>query len=191
MASLNRKRLCAAVWLCAAGCTGGSRDITVEMCGDLAVPRQIDTLRLIARAGTSTPISDGIIELFQCPAEKLMATLPVERTFTYSGDIAGVEVQGIRKGVVVITSSANVDIAESGKAFIGLAQQCLGVTCAEGQTCFKGDCVTVPFVTDKSFCGAAPPDAGAESDAATAVDAGASSDAGDAGFCDNPDTGAW
>ncbi|MBI5526434.1 MAG: hypothetical protein HY897_08865 [Deltaproteobacteria bacterium] len=178
-----------AAWTVVA-CPESSFDVAVEVCGDVLVPAQVDTLRLTVKDEKSAVISDGIIDLLKCPDGEVVQEIPVVRTFRSAGGRAAIEVQGLRKGVSVIAARAAPDTGAQKKVFLGLTEACLGITCADGQACVKGECIEVPAATDEGFCGSGPAadggvngDSGSKGDAG-AVDAGDAGGAGDAGWCE-------
>jgi hypothetical protein len=173
------RRFAAAAAACALiGCEESSFDVAVEICGDVLVPAQVDALRLTVKNDKATVISDGLIELLKCPAGEVVQDLPVVRTFRSAGGRAAVEVQGLRKGVSVITARAAPDTGEQKRVFIGIIEACLGITCAEAQACVKGECVEVPVSTDEGFCRPGP-----------AADGGLAGDSGSGGDAGTPDAG--
>lgn len=190
-AHLRPRTLCAlaAAFACAGGGCAGPAEATVEICGDLEVPGQLDAIRLTVRDDRALVVSDGVIELLQCPEGEILARLPVSRSFTGAG-VFSIEAQGLKRGVVVIDARDTLDTGATRKGLLLLAQACLGVECPDGQGCGAlGDCVALPIRAGADSCAAAhPADGGSAGDGGAASDAG-TGDAGDAGWCDPPGQG--
>lgn len=131
-----------------AGCNAEAPDTHVEVCGNLSVPAELDSLRVVITDQHGAVLREGVRELWSCPGPSLMQ-LPQRLTFApVSGDIF-VRIQGLRGGVPVIENTLRKTLGpDDPHATISLEQGCLGIQCAPGETCSRGSCELIALASD-------------------------------------------
>lgn len=126
-----------------AACTSDEAKARVQLCGDLSVPDDIESVRVVIYDQDRTPLREGVRELWSCPGptlHRLPQTLEFE---SVSGDVF-IEVQGLQEGVPVIKSELRTTLANnSADATVSLERSCMGANCAPGETCVDGECELV------------------------------------------------
>gem|GEM_PF-6729228 len=153
-----------------AGCSADGPDTLVEVCGNLSVPDEVDSLRVVITDQDGQILREGVRELWTCPGPSLMQ-LPQHLEFSpVDGDVF-VRIQGLRGGVPVIENTLRKTLGpDAHRATISLEQGCLGIQCAPGATCSQGACELIALASDTiSACAglsthAEDPDAGDEPD---------------------------
>jgi hypothetical protein len=182
---VSRQLICAAffalatVSMAAAGCTSDEANAVVELCGDLSVPDDIDSVRVVIYDQNRAPLRQGVRELWSCPGPTLHR-LPQTLEFDpVEGDVF-IEVQGLKDGAPVIRSELRTTYgAETEAATVSLTQACMGARCAAGETCIEGKCELVALAARAvSRCSLGrPTDEPDTSSDARITDAGSSTDA--------------
>lgn len=152
-------------------CTSDQAKARVQLCGDLSVPEDIESVRVVVYDQDRNPLREGVRELWTCPGptlHRLPQTLEFEPV---SGDVF-VEVQGLKEGVPVIKAELRTTLGNDGAdATVSLERSCMGANCAAGETCVDGKCELVALAARAvSHC---PSDAPVETDAGS-TDADAS-----------------
>ena len=149
--------LACALFFCA-NC-GDSGKFSVKVCGDIKVPQQIDGLRVSLLSPSGKELRSGVIELLQCPSEKIQE-LPIKYEFSEvdGGDQIRVRVQGLKQEVEVARAELKLEADEYDEAIVGINQACLGVSCPLGQSCFKGECELNRWEFSKQDCHAEIPE---------------------------------
>ena len=163
-----RAVVCAAVFMVSAlGCRPEATPVRVSVCGDVAVPMQIDAVRVSILDAERAEVASGVRELIECPADRLRS-LPQEFEFTQRPGEIRIVAQALLDGVEVGRSERLVlDASEGAELTVALEAACVGVTCPLGQTCVAGGCELVADATGLGCGGtsAGGSDAGQESDA--------------------------
>jgi hypothetical protein len=151
-------------------CDEPTQTLRVEVCGDLVVPSEVQALRVVVRGDDRVERWSGVTPLADAPPDAgtpdagtpdagpaqgacpggvaLHAVLEMEA----AGGQPWVEVQALNAGVTVATGEAR---AVQDAVTVIVAAACLGVRCAEGQTCVDGPCEAVPLGGDLNRCPAA------------------------------------
>lgn len=129
-------------------CNPDAPDTVVEVCGNLSIPEEIDSLRVEITDQDNNLIREGVRELWSCPGPSLMA-LPRRVEFApVDGDVF-VRIQGIRDGVPVIENTLRKSLnADDFRATVSLEQGCLGMRCGPGRTCSQGQCELIALASD-------------------------------------------
>jgi hypothetical protein len=172
------------------GCTSDKADAVVELCGNLSVPDDIDSVRVVIYDQDRTPLRQGVRELWTCPGPTLHRFPQTIKFEPAEGEVF-IEVQGLKQGAPVMRSELRTTFnADNNTATVSLTQACLGVTCAAGETCVQGECELVALAARAvSSCSLGEP----ADEPGASVDSGAGTDAGqpDAGQPDagQPDAG--
>jgi len=198
--------LSAAVLIVAlAGCSQPDATVEVRVCGDVEVPRQVDSIRVSLLDADRQTREQGVVELLKCPAGRVVG-LPVALSLSPIEGAGFLQVQGLKEGEVVAESERTVELSQDADQFVQLplTRACVGVvSCPLGQTCLQGSCRVAPPADEELRCtsdetGGTMPDAGtmdsngdaglpgdtgpAEPRSLCPNDAGASSDAADGSF---------
>lgn len=160
----------------------------MQLCGDLSVPEDIESVRVVIYDQDRTPLREGVRELWTCPGptlHRLPQTLEFEPV---SGDVF-VEVQGLKEGVPVIKTELRTTLGNDGaEATVSLERSCMGANCAAGETCVDGTCELVALAARAvSQC---PSDETAETDAGSTDADVTDADVTDAGPTDTATTDA-
>ncbi|MEM1347749.1 MAG: hypothetical protein AAGI01_04270 [Myxococcota bacterium] len=140
-------------WIALALSIGCSRDlgqIEVELCGDVAVPEDIDAVRVIFLDEQRREAQSGLRELLLCPQEEVLE-LPQSFGFPEVLGEVTIRVQGIKDGLEVLTSERKVTVEQmraTPKFTLPLTRDCRGVQCPLGQTCQGGTCALTPSAAD-------------------------------------------
>jgi hypothetical protein len=189
--------LAAAIPLLSSGCTSDEANAVVELCGDLSVPDDIESVRVVIYDEDRTPLRQGVRELWTCPGPTLHR-LP--QTFEFDpveGDVF-IEVQGLKEGAPVMRSELRTSFAAgsnettNNKATVSLTKACMGVRCAAGETCVQGKCELVSLAARAvSRCSLGQPDdqPGDQPDGQSTDEADASLDTGTSTDAQSPDAG--
>lgn len=184
--------LLGAVALPATACSSDPAKTTIELCGDLDVPEDIEAVRVEIRDQNGKTLRQGVRELWSCPGPSLKR-LPQKLEFAaVSGDVF-VVVQGLKDSAPVTSAELRTKLSGNDQATVSLTKSCMGARCAAGETCVDGQCELIALAARAvSRCPSDRPqradagdvgDAGDAGDADVAVvtDTGVASDAGDAG----------
>jgi len=163
-----------------AACLQGPR-IQLELCSDLRVPEEIDTMRISLIDEGGHEVSQGLVILDPrsplpdggCEGE--LATFPQNLALSGGSGSSWVRVQGLKDGVEIARAEARVEFPVSGEspASVLLSADCLGVHCPAGQTCVTGACEITQFGGTPALC-----DTLSQNMRGPEVDAGSSSDGG-------------
>ncbi len=132
--------------LLACGADGGE---PLRLCGDLAVPSDVDALRVSVLDETqASEHFSAVIELLECPAERL-TQLPLDFEVPKITANSWLRVQGLAGGAEVLRVElrAGPD-PDRARIAVALTRQCLGRACPVGQTCLDGACVIAPEAGD-------------------------------------------
>lgn len=184
-----------------AGCQNPEPEVEVRVCGDVDVPREIDTLRVSLLGSDREPRREAVLELLECP-EAEVHRLPQSISFRPFDGRAWAVVKGLRDGRPELRFERRLDLNGDTSTSVRLAanRDCLGVSCPEGQTCIGGECELAPRSgSPPSSCesaesdgtisdtgaemdgsGAPPADAETEADGASVGDVGGGGDTGTA-----------
>ena len=133
--------------------------MSIEICGDLVVPDELDAVRLLVEQSGETQPAGGYIDLLDpardpedpCPA--IVHHLPVHFDLVEGRRDMLVSAQGLLDGLVRLTSHAKADFPSSGPSPVTLvlSRACVGVSCSMGQTCLQGQCELIPY-GDSAAC---------------------------------------
>ncbi|MFB6374389.1 MAG: hypothetical protein ABEN55_15010 [Bradymonadaceae bacterium] len=183
-----------ALLLAVAGCSRPDPTIEVAVCGDVPVPRRIDSIRVTLLDSDRQVRQQGVVELLMCPAGRVRS-LPVALSLSPIEGTGYIQVQGLKEGKVVIEIEKKAELTrESGLSVrLPLTRACLGVlSCPVGQTCVQGACRVAPPADRELRCQSEETsdmmrDTGIDT---TGRDAGPSPDAGGANTSTEPDPGA-
>ena len=129
----------------------------VRVCGDLHVPTELDTLRVSILDAERNERRAGVVALLECPGDKLKLLPQTVELGAFDGE-AWILVQGLQDGIERIRVERRVRLHgdEATRVVLGLNRDCVGVSCALGQTCRGGACVLVPWESDDSQCASVP-----------------------------------
>lgn len=135
--------------VCIAGaisCDTGPPELKFDVCGDVRVPKDIDSYRVtVYEPDRETLLREGVRELVKCPGEEYLQ-LPREEIFESPEQEVWVIVEAIRDGVTAITFETRVqDTSDDTLVQIPLTRDCIGIRCALGQTCVQGECIIVEY----------------------------------------------
>lgn len=142
--------LCLLLLLPALGtaCGPDDPDAVVHLCGNLSVPDEIDSLRVVITDQDNKILREGVRELWTCPGPSLKSLPQTLKFAPVQGDVF-VRVQGIRDGAPVIENTLRTTLSDDdNRATISLEQGCMGIQCAPGETCSRGECELVALATD-------------------------------------------
>ena len=152
--------------------------MTLEVCGELVAPLEVDALRVSLLDDTrETETFAGVYELGTCDIESSVQ-LPIEVNLPEQAGAVWIGVQGLADGVEVIRAEVRLEPPGLGTTVVPLnmVRDCLGVDCSTGQTCVEGECVVTPWHhDDPAICDGGPTSwpewyAGGEADDARAED---------------------
>lgn len=171
------------------GC-GRAPYVHLHVCGDVAVPSDVDTVGVSLLDENQKSLYEGTSNLFTAKSGAVAdggttdggtsdggvcepgtaQTLPLTFDLTAGQGNMWVVVRGFRDGVPVETVWGRVTLLTHGSAdvSIGLTKDCLGVKCAYGQTCIRGQCEITKFGGDPKSCQGAP-DTGSTKDSCKPV----------------------
>lgn len=166
-----------------AACSQPEHEVDVQICGDVAVPYQIDSIRVSLLDADRQTRDEGVVELLACPSGTVKE-LPVALTFSPIAGQAYLRVQGLKNGREVVTIENQIELTRESDVAVRLplTRACVGVSsCPLGQTCVQGACEVTPPADRDLRCQSdetpdTMPDTGVTD--ATARDAGPSPDAG-------------
>lgn len=180
----------------AAGCEAEPADLTLQICGDVRVPRQVDALRFEVLDANREVVDSRVLELLVCPAGDVRE-LPVSADFEMREGTTWVAVEGLQEGERVSRYERRLQLEgddTSRDVRLAVQEACLGViSCSESETCAAGRCRPIPreenepaecrptLLADARGAGDTGPDTG--SSAGDAADA-----TGDAGDAEDRDT---
>ncbi len=166
----------------------------MQLCGDLAVPEDIESVRVVIYDQNRSPLREGVRELWTCPGptlHELPQTLEFEPV---AGDVF-VEVQGLKEGVPVVKSELRTTLsADATEATVSLERSCMGARCAAGETCVDGECELVALAARAvSRCRSSEQPSGQDASQDASMDAGdvaqtTDADSTDAGGSDDAGT---
>jgi hypothetical protein len=130
------------------GCGPDDLSLTVEICGDVRVPQDIDAVRVAVLKSDRSPATGGVLTLLECePSERVLA-LPQHMSLDPDTGDVWVVLEGLKNEIVVATYEQRIKLEEGDNPTItmGLTRDCLGfLSCALGQTCVDGECVIVEY----------------------------------------------
>lgn len=164
----------------ATGCLSGPA-VSVEVCGDVRVPSEIDTLRLSLSDENGVESYSGVFSLHDFEADGGCADDPeaLPQTFDLREGTGQmwVAVQGLRDQIEVtrVEARAEFPIRGSIDVVVALTADCLGVSCPFGQTCVTGLCEIAQFGGTPDTCQNLParePGTGADGGTATCSEDG-------------------
>ncbi len=155
-----------------AGCFSGP-SVEVEVCGDVRVPSEVDTLRLSLSDENGVESYSGVFSLYDFPADGGCTVDPAALPQTFelregSGQM-WVTIQGLRDQIEVTRVEARVEFPVRGSTDVvmALTSDCLGISCPFGQTCVAGLCEIAQFGGNPDRCENLqprdPPDGGSTS----------------------------
>ncbi|MFU8807057.1 MAG: hypothetical protein ACNA8W_24835 [Bradymonadaceae bacterium] len=137
----------------ATGCSRDTDDLVIEVCGNLGVPDELDSLRISILDAERQPMRSGVRELLECPGDRLRP-LPQSVTFPPVVGEAWVVVTGLVDEVEKIRFERriNVEGPDFNPVVAILDHACLGFQCPLGQTCVSGRCVVAPYSVSGTSC---------------------------------------
>ena len=165
----------------ASGCLSGPA-VSVEVCGDIRVPSEVDTLRLSLSDENGVESYSGVFSLHDFQDDGGCADDPeaLPQTFDLREGTGQmwVAVQGLRDQIEVTRVEARVEfpIRGSTDVVVAMTADCLGVSCPFGQTCVAGLCEIAQFGGTPDVCQTLEP-----RDPNTAADGGTVACSGDGG----------
>lgn len=154
------------------GCAEDESTIAVRVCGDFAIPANLDAMRIHLLDGDREIQHQTVVSLLRCPEDEIR---PLPHTHTFRNvdpEIELVEVVGLENDISVVRTERRIDTR--GTFDITISEACRGFQCQLGQSCIAGECRYTP-TGPSSTClesTTAARDAGFDDDAATAGDAG-------------------
>lgn len=173
---------CALVAFAAAlGACAGEPSLRVQVCSDLAVPTELDAVRVVVLdAQRKSERFASVFELIECPAGRLR-TLPQVLEIPSPKAAAWLRVEGLRDGIPVASAETRLlaGDGESEPVPVSLESTCRGLVCPLGQTCLVDACAPVPFHAEAPMrCVSTSSSGGAdaESDTDFAPDSGSTPD---------------
>lgn len=151
-----RGGLAALISLAMMACDDTSGQLQVELCGDVLIPQDVDSVRVSILDHERQEVRAGVQELVDCPN---MRALPITQRINFSAyddTELWVVAQGLRQGVEIMRFERryrpNQEDQPDGPITLGLTRACLGVFCPLGQTCVQGRCELAPFTDPSSLC---------------------------------------
>ncbi|HJK96512.1 MAG TPA: hypothetical protein RMF84_04785 [Polyangiaceae bacterium LLY-WYZ-14_1] len=149
----------AALVLVVLGSAGCSDDeITVVVCGDLAVPDDLDAVRVELLDAELGRIRDGVFRLVPDEIDEGMdapqaESLPVAPSLTRPTGRGWVRVVPLLDGVAVGQFDREI-LSFDGVASVDavLDSRCRRSFCPAGQTCIEGNCQVAPLASDPPGC---------------------------------------
>jgi hypothetical protein len=134
-------------------CSSDETELFVEICGDLSVPTELDSLRVAILDEQRRSVRSGVRELLQCPGDRISA-LPQSVSFPLLEGEGWIVVTGLRDEVEIIRFERRIHVEgqESNPIVAYLDRQCLGFQCPLGQTCLQGRCQLTPVATSRDQC---------------------------------------
>lgn len=161
----------------ATGCMQGPA-VRVEVCGDVLVPSEVDSLRISLADAKGVESYSGVYVLASAEDGGACAPVPdaLPQTFELR-DGAGemwLTVQGLRDEVEVTRVQARVEFPVRGTTdvTVALTADCLGMSCPFGQTCVQGQCEVAQFGGTPDVCDALSPRSPADGTGACNGDGG-------------------
>ncbi|MEO1272806.1 MAG: hypothetical protein AAFX99_32360, partial [Myxococcota bacterium] len=153
-------------------------------CLALLVPEELDAIRVSILDEARMERSAGVLELVRCPEEELTMLPQTLELVSIDGPV-WVVAQGLSNGIEVARFERRAQDGTGLEIELGLTRDCLGASCAVGQTCIDGTCVIVPFDSEEvvDLCvGTAPePTTTETTPLCPESDVGAGGDTADAG----------
>ncbi|MBA2665286.1 MAG: hypothetical protein H0U74_23560 [Bradymonadaceae bacterium] len=141
------------------GCSRDDAQVQISVCSDMSVPGELDAIRVTVLDEARVQQRTGILELLECPAERVK-TLPQAVHFDpVAGDV-WIVVSGFLDGIERVRFERRADMANApdGEITTILRRACLGFSCPLGQTCVNGRCDQVPREVSSGLCApGAPP----------------------------------
>ena len=140
------------------GCFDDGAQLTVEVCGDVEIPQEIDTYRVVVYDAERDKIErSGARELLKCSddGEESIISLPDVFDFPSVPPDAWIVLEGQRNGSPVMSFERRIRAEEGDEVSVkmGLTRSCLGINCPLGQTCFgDGKCAIIEFDDDRATC---------------------------------------
>ena len=133
--------------LAATGCSTEPTDLTVRVCGDYAVPDDLEAVRIELLNEDREMLHSAVRDLVVCPEDRIRP-LPQELTFRdIDEEVSLVKVMAISGGVAFARTERRVDAF--GEFTITLSRDCRGANCALGQACISGQCEWTPTGSDE------------------------------------------
>lgn len=188
--------LLAPLLLVMGSCGAETPSLTVQICGDVRVPQDVDAVRIAALNSDRVPAASGVLSLLECEPAETVVGLPQTMDLNPGPGDSWITLEGIKEGVVVAHYEQRIKLEEGDSATLtmGLTRDCLGIlSCALGQSCVDGQCVIVEYGSPTGICaggeveGAEPDDPGPYCDDEGPVGEGEGE--GDAGQQAEPDAG--
>jgi hypothetical protein len=151
--------LCLATLLSTA-CPGEPR-LVVRVCSDLDVPTELDAVRVTTLDGEhQRQTFAGVVGLINCEAGRVQS-LPIEYDATPGLAPFWIVVEGLSKGIVIVTVEARVSRpignGETVVVPVSLRRDCRRVLCPLGQTCLEGTCQVTPYHDEAPQACISPP----------------------------------
>lgn len=148
--------LAALISLALMACDDTSGQLQIELCGDVRIPQEVDSVRVSILDAQRQEVRAGVQELVDCPN---MRALPINQRINFSAyddTELWIVAQGLRQGVEIMRFERryrpNQEEQPDGPITLGLTRACLGVFCPLGQTCVQGLCELAPFTNPSSLC---------------------------------------
>lgn len=178
--------------LFAGGCQGEPADLTVEVCGDVRVPRQVDALRFEVLDADREVVEGRVLELLLCPAGDVRH-LPVSADFPTRQGTTWVAVEALKEGQRVSRYERRLELDggdEPRDVRLAVQETCLGViSCPDSETCAAGRCRPIPREeNDPVQCAPQPPADTGLVDGGETTDTSSPGDAGDLGDTGNEES---
>lgn len=144
-------------------CDDTSGQLQVQLCGDVLIPQEVDSVRVSVLEANRQEVRSGVQELVDCTQ---LRALPLSRriNFTsYDDSELWVVAQGLRQGVEIMRFERRYRPSQEQEVVeLGLTRACLGIFCPLGQTCIQGLCEQAPFTSPSSLCKSAAAPNGAD-----------------------------
>lgn len=120
--------------------------VTVQVCGNVSVPAEVDAVRVSLRDSSYEVVLDGVQEFIQCPAG-LVGGLPTSTAFSGQSGDRYIVAEALKDGIVRASVATRLQFPPDDDLTVTLrlTVDCLGKTCPLGQTCLDGDCKVVPY----------------------------------------------
>ncbi len=166
-------------------CTGDPDGMSVEVCGDIAVPDELEAIRIHLLNEEREILHSGVRDLLICPEDRIR---PLPQTVNFreiDESVALVEIIALYEGVAITSTERRVE--SFGDFRVSLSESCRGSQCSLGQTCIVDSCEFTPTGSDETCRESVTsvPDAGTDAgDVATGSDPPTDVDDADAGDTD-------
>lgn len=144
-------------------CDDTSGQLQVQLCGDVLIPQEVDSVRVSVLDANRQEVRAGVQELVDCTQLRALPLSGRINFTSYDDSELWVVAQGLRQGVEIMRFERRYRPSQEQEVIgLGLTRACLGIFCPLGQTCIQGLCEQAPFTSPSSLCKSAASDDAAD-----------------------------